>query len=95
MSKDIWWLVSLVKKKFLYAAYCIYKCISIDFQQTLRQWNKVFYLSGGICISSGLIYLFYGTSKVQKWNSYEDPKSNEKEMKLFNDKSESVNVPKK
>lgn len=53
------------------------------FQQTLEQWNKVFYLSGAICITTGLIYISFGTSKVQKWNAYEDSRPNEKEMKLI------------
>ncbi|VVC32475.1 Hypothetical protein CINCED_3A020713 [Cinara cedri] len=52
-------------------------------QQTLNQWCKVFYLSGAICISTGLVYIFFGTSKVQKWNAYDDSAANEKEMKLM------------
>lgn len=63
---------------------CIYLYI---FQQTLEQWNKVFYLSGAICIVTGLIYIFFGTSKVQKWNAYEESRPNEKEMKIIVKKS--------
>lgn len=58
------------------------------FQQTLGQWNKVFFLSGGMCITTGLIYLFFGTSDVQKWNTYESPMFNKKEMKLMVKKPE-------
>lgn len=53
------------------------------FQQTLGQWCKVFHLSGAICICTGLIYTFLGTSDIQKWNTYENPVLNEKEMKLI------------
>ncbi|CAI6346107.1 unnamed protein product [Macrosiphum euphorbiae] len=52
-------------------------------QQTLGQWCKVFHLSGAICICSGLIYTVFGTSDIQKWNTYEDPVLNEKELKLI------------
>lgn len=53
------------------------------FQQTLNQWCKVFHLTGAICISTGLIYIFFGTSDVQKFNTYDDSISNEKELKLI------------
>lgn len=71
------------------------KCLSLCnvFQQTLSQWNKVFYLSGGICISTGLIYLFFGTSDIQKWNTYESPELNRREMKLMVKKKETDNIP--
>ncbi|KAL4108032.1 hypothetical protein QTP88_018290 [Uroleucon formosanum] len=50
-------------------------------QQTLGQWCKVFHLSGAICICTGLIYIFFGTSDIQKWNEYNEPVVNEKELK--------------
>lgn len=68
----------------------MYICLYI-FQQTLEQWNKVFYLSGAICIVTGLIYIFFGTSKIQKWNTYEDSRPNEKEMKLITKKTKKIN----
>lgn len=52
-------------------------------QQTLSQWCKVFHLSGAICIGTGLIYIFFGTSDIQKFNTYDDSFSNEKELKLI------------
>uniref|UniRef100_A0A2H8TPE6 Putative inorganic phosphate cotransporter n=2 Tax=Melanaphis sacchari TaxID=742174 RepID=A0A2H8TPE6_9HEMI len=52
-------------------------------QQTLSQWCKLFHLSGVICIGTGLIYLFFGTSDIQIWNTYDDSVSNEKELKLI------------
>jgi len=61
------------------------------FQQNLSQWLKVFNLSGAICLTSGMIYLFFGTSKIQDWNTYGNQESNEKEMKLINKKSENIN----
>lgn len=64
------------------------------FQQTLSQWNKVFYLSGAITIISGLVYIFFGTSDVQKWNTYNYPLPNEKEMKLIIKKPKKVNTSK-
>lgn len=43
----------------------------------------MFYLTGAICICTGLIYIFFGTSDVQNWNVYDDPITNEKEIKLI------------
>lgn len=74
--------------------YCVYVLNFLWFQQTLSQWNKVFYLSGAICISSGLIYIFFGTSSVQEWNTYENPDLDEREMKLTHKKSKSDKVSK-
>ncbi|XP_022176320.1 sialin-like [Myzus persicae] len=58
-------------------------------QQTLSQWCKVFNLSGAICICTGLIYIFFGTSDIQKWNTYNDPVVDEKELKSIVKKSNS------
>ncbi|KAL5235204.1 hypothetical protein ACI65C_002614 [Semiaphis heraclei] len=61
-------------------------------QQTLSQWCKVFHLSGAICICTGLIYLFFGTSDIQKWNTYNDPVVSEKELKSIVKKPNSSNT---
>lgn len=60
-------------------------------QKTLSRWSKVFYLSGAICIITGLIFIIFGSSKVQKWNAYEVQMTNDSEMKLVSKKSKSVN----
>ncbi|GFU13535.1 hypothetical protein NPIL_435341 [Nephila pilipes] len=37
-------------------------------KQTLEQWNKVFFISIGVVMSSGIIFLFFGSAEVQSWN---------------------------
>lgn len=58
-------------------------------QQNLSQWCKVFHLTGAICICTGSIYIFFGTSNIQKWNTYNDPVLNEKELKSIVEKPNS------
>ncbi|XP_050423926.1 putative inorganic phosphate cotransporter [Adelges cooleyi] len=58
-------------------------------QQTLGQWNKVFFLTSGICCSTGLLYVFCGDSEIQNWNyKYDVSVSKDKEMKLIKTKSD-------
>lgn len=52
----------------------------------------MFYLSAAICIVTGLIYVLFGTSTVRKWNTYNEPTPDEKEMKLINKKPKSGNT---
>ncbi|GFQ97145.1 putative inorganic phosphate cotransporter, partial [Trichonephila clavata] len=37
-------------------------------EQTLEQWNKVFFISIGVVMCSGIIFLFFGSAEVQSWN---------------------------
>ncbi|XP_050549187.1 sialin-like isoform X1 [Daktulosphaira vitifoliae] len=60
-------------------------------QQTLGQWSKVFYLSSAICCSTGLLYIFFANSEVQKWNNKYDSVDIEKEMVLIKRKSDNNN----
>jgi len=43
------------------------------FQHTQSEWKNVFLLSGGIMFGSNLIYLIFGSSKQQRWNSPRTP----------------------
>ena len=38
------------------------------FQQTLEQWQYVFFITAGMLIISGLIYVFFSDSTLQSWN---------------------------
>lgn len=40
-------------------------------QQTLEQWNKVFFISIGIVMSSAIIFVIFGSAEVQSWNFVE------------------------
>lgn len=44
--------------------------------QTLQEWKIVFWIMFVILISVNLIYLFWGSGKVQKWNSTERKEEN-------------------
>ncbi|GBM75409.1 Putative inorganic phosphate cotransporter [Araneus ventricosus] len=37
-------------------------------QQTLEQWNKVFFISIGVTMTSGIIFSLFGSAEVQDWN---------------------------
>lgn len=41
-------------------------------QQTVAQWQKVFWLGTIKLVLSGIIYLIFSTSDVQPWNSHND-----------------------
>ena len=38
------------------------------FQQTIAQWQIVFYISAGIGIFGGLVYIFFADCNEQSWN---------------------------
>ncbi|XP_050423978.1 vesicular glutamate transporter 1-like [Adelges cooleyi] len=46
-------------------------------RQTIGQWQKVFILSTSLSWITGLIYLVFGSSNLQKWNSKEKKKKSE------------------
>ncbi|XP_050549186.1 sialin-like isoform X2 [Daktulosphaira vitifoliae] len=58
-------------------------------QQTLGQWSKVFYISSAICCSTGLLYILFANSEVQKWNNKYDSDDIEKEMNDIKKKTNS------
>ena len=60
------------------------------FQQTLEQWNKVFFLSIGIVMSSAIAFIFFGTVKIQAWNFVENENKKEEEEKAKKDKNNQV-----
>ncbi|XP_055942205.1 putative inorganic phosphate cotransporter [Argiope bruennichi] len=37
-------------------------------EQTLEQWNKVFFISIGVTMTSGIIFSLFGSAEVQDWN---------------------------
>ncbi|KAF8787708.1 putative inorganic phosphate cotransporter like protein [Argiope bruennichi] len=37
-------------------------------EQTLEQWNKVFFVSIGVVMTSGIIFSIFGSAEVQEWN---------------------------
>jgi len=41
------------------------------FQQTIEQWKKVFIVSAAFCSLTGIAFLIFGSSKLQKWNNEE------------------------
>ncbi|XP_050056506.1 vesicular glutamate transporter 1-like [Aphis gossypii] len=40
-------------------------------QQTIEQWKKVFIVSAAFCSLTGIAFLIFGSSKLQKWNNEE------------------------
>ncbi|XP_025413767.1 vesicular glutamate transporter 1-like isoform X2 [Sipha flava] len=46
-------------------------------QQTIEQWKKVFIVSAAVCSTTGLAFLIFGSSKLQKWNNVEQKDSKE------------------
>ncbi|GIY75535.1 putative inorganic phosphate cotransporter [Caerostris darwini] len=37
-------------------------------EQTIEQWNKVFFISIGVVMVSGIIFSLFGSAEVQEWN---------------------------
>ena len=44
--------------------------VLVNNNQTLAAWGKVFLLSSSMYILSNLIYVLFGSTKVQTWNTY-------------------------
>ncbi|GBN14171.1 Putative inorganic phosphate cotransporter [Araneus ventricosus] len=42
--------------------------VMTDEKQTLEEWNKIFWISIGIIMSSGIIFCVFGSAEVQPWN---------------------------
>ncbi|GIY35651.1 putative inorganic phosphate cotransporter [Caerostris extrusa] len=40
-------------------------------EQTLSQWNKVMYISSGVSVVSGIIFVIFGSAKLQDWDTPE------------------------
>ena len=56
-------------------------------QQTLEQWNKVFFISIGVVMIARITFVIFGSAKIQPWNFVDDEdgtkevKQSEKNMK--------------
>lgn len=46
----------------------------ISLQQSVGQWQKVFWIATGMLVSSGIIYILFAKSEVQPWNNPEKMK---------------------
>ena len=44
--------------------------LSISLQQTIDAWNNVFYISAGFYVLGALIFVTFGRTSVQPWNTY-------------------------
>lgn len=54
--------------------------LSVVSQKSIESWNKVFLLTAGIDVFSGILFFIFGDSRVQPWN-YENCKEEEKDEK--------------
>lgn len=70
----------------------INKCFSINLnsarflQQTVGQWQKVFWIAAGMLISTGSLYVIFAKSELQSWNSpklLDEKQALETEMKML------------
>ena len=53
-------------------------------QQTLEQWNKVFFIGIGVVMFSKITFVVFGSSKNQPWNFVEEEniKKTEKQSEI-------------
>lgn len=58
------------------------------FQQTIDQWQKVFWIASSLLISCGIVYLMFTKSELHSWNSPTDKKSQRESEKMVKDKEE-------
>lgn len=68
----------------------------MNFQSTVEEWQKLFFVGAGLFIGSNAIFVLFGSGHVQKWNTIdneehtEDAKINVTEMNVLT-KSEEIN----
>ena len=55
------------------------------FQQTFESWSNVFLISAAMLIGSGILYVCFADSTLQKWNSGVAVAQTDKEMALLDD----------
>lgn len=69
--------------------------------QTIEQWNKVFFITIGVVLSSGIVFAVFGSAEVQPWNYVEedDLKKEERrtdedvnENKVLSDSQKNINI---
>ena len=53
---------------------------------TMNEWQYVFIITALIYIISGLIFLVFGTGKVQKWNTPPEKKTEDIEIKAVKER---------
>ncbi|XP_055933980.1 putative inorganic phosphate cotransporter isoform X2 [Argiope bruennichi] len=61
--------------------------IMTDGQQTLEQWNKIFFMCIGIVLSSGIFFCIFGSAEVQPWN-YTSSEDENKAYSVENERKE-------
>lgn len=42
--------------------------VTFSFQQTINQWQIVFYLSAGLNLIGSIVFIIFGSGNIQKWN---------------------------
>ena len=52
--------------------------VSISLQQTIEAWNNVFYISAGFYTLGAVIFVIFGRTSVQPWNTYWEKKEEKK-----------------
>lgn len=40
----------------------------LDFQSTEKEWQKIFFVGAGLFIGTNVIFVLFGSGKIQKWN---------------------------
>jgi hypothetical protein len=58
-----------VFKTFSVFRFC-FTSLCPSFQQTIEAWNKVFYLAAGIYVFGCILFVVFGRTSVQPWNTY-------------------------
>lgn len=54
-----------------------------DFQQqTIEQWKYVFFISAGMLIGSGILYVLFSDSTEQHWNNIKEEDNGDKELNI-------------
>ena len=51
-------------------------------QQTLHAWNTVFYVSAAVYVFGTFVFVIFGRTSVQPWNTYWNAKIDEKSEEI-------------
>lgn len=62
--------------------------LSLDFQSTKEEWQKIFYVGAGIFVFTNIIFLLFGSGNVQKWNEIADEPATPDEISKINVKQQ-------
>lgn len=66
--------------------------MTLFFQQTLEQWRKVFLITASMLISTGLLYLLFGNSELQEWNSGYTSSKDLETLRPINNKANNIKM---